>query len=90
MIVMEHVLEWELEGKKYETKSSLVVRGINQEETAMAITVGSPVAIATRLILSGVIKGSGVQVPVKKEVYLPILEELGELGIRFIEETKNL
>ena len=52
MIVMEHVIEWELDNKKYQTRSSLVVRGKNQEETAMAITVGTPVAIAARLLLT--------------------------------------
>lgn len=90
MIVMEHVLEWELNNRKYETRSSLVVRGINQEETAMSITVGTPVAIATKLILNGTIKRTGVQIPVKPDMYLPILEELEQLGIRFIEETRQL
>lgn len=90
MIVMEHVMEWELEGKRFETRSSLVVKGINQEETAMAITVGTPVAIATKLILNGTIRRTGVQVPVKADMYLPILEELEELGIRFVEETREV
>jgi len=90
MIVMEHVLEWELEGKRYETRSSLVVKGINHEETAMAITVGSPVAIATKLILNGTIRRTGVHVPVKADMYLPILEELEELGIKFVEETQEI
>ncbi len=90
MIVMEHVLEWELDAKKYETRSSLVVRGINQQETAMAITVGTPVAIATKLILNGSFKQTGVQIPVKADIYLPILKELEDLGIRFVEETIEL
>lgn len=83
-------MEWELEGKRFETRSSLVVKGINQEETAMAITVGTPVAIATKLILNGAIRRTGVQVPVKADMYLPILEELEELGIRFVEETREV
>lgn len=88
MIVMEHVLEWEAGGKLHETRSSLVVQGINQKETAMAITVGIPVAIATRLILNGTIQASGVRIPVTPELYQPILDELTEWGIVFRENTR--
>ena len=90
MIVMEHVIEWELDNKKYQTRSSLVVRGKNQEETAMAITVGTPVAIAARLLLNGTIKGSGVKIPIKPELYNPILDELEALGIKFIDTVKEI
>jgi saccharopine dehydrogenase-like NADP-dependent oxidoreductase len=90
MIVMEHVIEWELDEKLFETRSSLVVKGINQEETAMAITVGSPVAIAAKLVLNGTIKRTGVHIPVKPDMYLPILEELEKLGIQFKETTTEI
>ncbi len=90
MIVMEHVIEWELDNKKYQTRSSLVVRGKNQEETAMAITVGTPVAIAARLLLNGTITGSGVKIPIKPELYNPILDELETLGIKFIDIVKEI
>jgi len=52
----------------------------------MAKTVGLPVAIATLKILNGEIKTPGVQIPIKKEVYTPILEELAENGIIFNEK----
>ena len=87
MIVMEHVIDWEKEGQQYETRSSLVVRGKSQEETAMAITVGTPVGIACRLLLNGTIRAKGVQIPVTPELYNPILEELQKYGIVFREET---
>ncbi len=90
MIVMEHVLEWELQNRTYQTRSSLVVKGKNQDETAMAITVGTPVGIATRLLLNGTIQTPGIHVPVKPELYNPILNELEDLGIKFIEETRKL
>ncbi len=90
MIVMEHVIEWELKKQTYQTRASLVVKGKNQDETAMAITVGTPVGIATRLILNGTIQATGVQIPVKPELYNPILDELENLGIKFIEETKQM
>jgi len=86
MIVMEHVLDWELENKIRQTRSSLVVKGKSPEETAMAMTVGTPVGIAARLILNGTITVKGVQIPVTPEIYNPILDELENYGIKFIEK----
>ena len=51
----------------------------------MAKTVGLPVAIAALKILKGEIKTPGVQIPIAKEVYKPILEELVNYGIIFKE-----
>ncbi len=52
----------------------------------MAKTVGIPVAIATKLILNKVITTPGVHVPVTKEIYNPMLQELSDFGIRFAEK----
>ena len=52
----------------------------------MAKTVGLPVAIATKLILNGQIKSTGVRIPISKDIYIPVLKELSENGINFIEE----
>ncbi len=51
----------------------------------MAKTVGLPVAIATLAILNGKIKTPGVQIPITKEVYTPILKELESYDIIFKE-----
>lgn len=64
----------------------MVCIGDNQTYTAMAKTVGLPVAIATLKILNGEIKTPGVQIPITKEVYNPILNELEEYGITFSEK----
>jgi saccharopine dehydrogenase-like NADP-dependent oxidoreductase len=64
----------------------MVCIGEDQTYTAMAKTVGLPVAMATLLILNGKIKTPGVQLPIRKEVYLPILKELEEYGVVFKEE----
>jgi len=56
----------------------------------MAKTVGLPLAIAAKLLLQGKIKSRGVLIPVTKEIYEPILAELGEQGIRLTEVEKNL
>jgi hypothetical protein len=51
----------------------------------MAKTVGLPVAMAALQILNGTIKTPGVQIPISKEVYEPILKELASFGIHFTE-----
>ncbi len=86
MIVMLHKFGYEFEGKKEQIESSTVVIGEDQTYTAMAQTVGWPVAIATLKILNGEITKPGVQIPISKEVYEPILKELAELGIIFTEK----
>ena len=90
MIAMQHQFEYVLDGKTKRITSSLVVKGKDQVHTAMAITVGIPVAIATKLFLTGVIKQKGVIVPTMKDVYEPVLKELEEFGIVFIEEEIDL
>ena len=87
MIVMYHKFGYELNGKKEQIDSKMVCIGEDQTYTAMSKTVGLPVAMATLLILNGKIKTPGVQLPIRKEVYLPILKELEEYGVIFNEQT---
>ena len=87
MIVMQHLFGYELNGKKHQIESSMVCIGDNQTYTAMAKTVGLPVAIAALKILNGEITTPGVQIPIGKEVYEPILKELAENGIVFTEKN---
>ncbi len=86
MIVMYHKFGYELNGKKHQIDSTMVVLGDDQTYTAMAKTVGLPVAIVTLAILNGKIKTPGVQIPITKEVYSPILKELENFGIIFHEK----
>lgn len=85
MIVMYHKFGYELNGKQHQIDSKMVCLGDDQTFTAMAKTVGLPVAMATLQILNGKITTPGVQLPIKKEVYLPILKELESFGIHFKE-----
>ena len=62
------------------------VKGDDQTYTAMAKTVGLPVGITAKMILNGTIIEPGVHIPIKKSIYNPILRELEEYGIRFIEK----
>ncbi|HPW99055.1 MAG TPA: saccharopine dehydrogenase C-terminal domain-containing protein [Flavobacterium sp.] len=87
MIVMYHKFGYELNGKQEQIDSKMVCIGDDQTYTAMAKTVGLPVAIAALQILNGKIKTPGVQLPITKEVYEPILKELETFGVIF-NETK--
>lgn len=86
MIVMQHLFGYEINGKKHQIESSLIVLGENQTYTAMAKTVGLPVGIAALKILKGEITTPGVQLPITKEIYEPILKELENYGILFKEK----
>ena len=85
MIVMYHKIGYEINGEQKQIDSTMVCLGDDQTYTAMAKTVGLPVAIATLKILNGKIQTTGVQLPIYKEVYLPILEELEKYGVVFKE-----
>jgi saccharopine dehydrogenase-like NADP-dependent oxidoreductase len=86
MIVMYHKFGYEMNGQQKQIDSTMVCLGDDQIYTAMAKTVGLPVAMATLQILNGNIKTPGVQLPIKKEVYEPILNELETFGVIFIEK----
>lgn len=90
MIVMQHQFEYKINGKKKRVVSSLVVIGKDSRETAMSITVGVPLAIAAKMVLTGVIKEKGVLRPIVKEIYEPVLKELVDYGIQFIEEEFDI
>ena len=85
MIVMYHEFEYMQEGIAKEIKSSLVVKGEDSLRTAMAKTVGLPLGIAAKLILTDVIKLRGLHIPTVGEIYEPVLKELKENDICFIE-----
>ena len=86
MIVMHHIFGYVRDGEKRQITSSMVIKGDDQQYTAMAKTVGLPVAMATLKILNKEIVTPGVQIPIKREVYEPILKELEAYGITFFEK----
>ena len=68
--------------------STLIDCGIPNGDSAMARTVSLPAAIAVRMILSGDLKLTGVQIPVLPEIYEPVLAELARLGIECKERKE--
>jgi Saccharopine dehydrogenase C-terminal domain len=88
MIVMWHRIGYSLDGKSQCLESWLVTEGIDVTYTAMARTVGLPIAIAARHILSGKLFHPGVIMPMQPDIYEPILDELNTLGICFHERIQ--
>ncbi len=90
MIIMQHEFEYELEGKKNLLTSTMVLKGENARDTAMSKLVGVPLGIFVKLVMLGKIKSKGVNIPVMKEVYEPVLQELIDFGVEFIEKNEIL
>jgi saccharopine dehydrogenase (NADP+, L-glutamate forming) len=88
MIIMQHQFVYSKGGKSKELISELVVEGDNETHTAMAKTVGLPLAMACMLIVEGKIATKGVQIPVTKNWYEPLLAALKEEGIVFNHQTQ--
>ncbi len=86
MIVMVHEIESASGNQQTAFRSTLIVKGEDSLRTAMAKTVGLPLGIAAKLILNGKIKLKGLHIPTRKEIYLPVLEELESYGIIFHDE----
>lgn len=87
---MHHEFEYELDGQRRMSRSSMQLLGESAHDTAMAKTVGLPLGILVRLLMDGEIEARGVHIPVMKEVYGPVLNELEEYGITFVEDDVAL
>lgn len=85
MIVMHHEIEAMVGSTKEKISSSLVVKGETEVLTAMAKTVGLPMAIAAKLILQNKVSLTGVHIPITPALYHPILSELEQYGVVFTE-----
>lgn len=86
MIVMQHQIEYIQANKRYRRLADMVVMGESASKTAIAKTVGLPLAIAAKLIMQGKITLTGVHLPLHPSIYNPILEELTDFGIQFREK----
>jgi saccharopine dehydrogenase-like NADP-dependent oxidoreductase len=86
MIVMLHEIGYTLNGQASTVNSSLMVKGEDNLRTAIAKTVGLPLGIAAKLILNGTIQLKGLQIPTVREIYEPVLKELEQFDVEFIEE----
>ena len=85
LVVMWHRFRYTVEGMHQEIHASLSVTGQDRVHTAMARTVGLPIAMACKLVLNGHIHEHGVLLPLKAHIYDPILDELEKHGVVFEE-----
>jgi len=70
--------------------STLIDYGTPGGDSAMARTVGLPVAAAAKLILRGDIRKTGVHIPVTPDIYHPLLKEMEQEGISFKENIEKI
>ena len=86
MIVMYHEFGYETSlGENEKIISTMVCKGKDDTYTAMAKTVGLPLAISSILLLDNKINLTGIHTPIDKEIYNPVLKELEANGINFEE-----
>jgi len=90
LIVMQHEIEFEKQGEKFRSTSTLLLEGDDDVHTAMAKTVGLPLGIAAKLILNGTITLKGLHIPTAQEIYQPVLQELKQHGIVFNEQREEI
>ncbi len=86
MIIMQHEFEYELNGQEKHLTTTLVLKGKDDVHTAMAQLVGLPLGIFVKLVITGKVKLTGVNIPVMSQVYNQVLEELEEYGVIFKEK----
>lgn len=92
MIVLHHEFKaaYPKDRKEERITSTLIDFGIPNGDSAMSRTVSLPAAIATRMILEGRIRKTGVHIPVDPAIYEPVLDELAEVNIVCKEKTHAL
>ncbi|MEZ4687415.1 MAG: saccharopine dehydrogenase C-terminal domain-containing protein [Bacteroidia bacterium] len=88
MFILSDLFIYELDGKTWRQSSTLSVEGLNHQHTAISRTVGLPSGIGLKQLLTGQIKARGVQIPVTREIYAPVLNELEGMGIAFEEKIE--
>ncbi len=88
MIVMWHRVTYKLDKIEKSLISYMAFIGKDSNLTAMSDTVGLPLGIATKMLINGSIKTRGVVLPLDKQIYNPVLKELKQYGIDFVEYEK--
>lgn len=77
------------DGTEERLSSTLIDFGQPGGDSSMARTVSLPAAVGAKMILTGQIQDTGVHVPVKPEIYNPVLDELATMNIRCEEKTES-
>jgi saccharopine dehydrogenase (NADP+, L-glutamate forming) len=56
----------------------------------MSKTVGMPIAFAVERLFNGDFSSRGIQIPVTPEFYVPLLHDLKNFGISFVETIEEV
>ncbi len=87
MIILQHKFTVENADKSRELiTSTLIDFGEALKESSMARTVSLPLAIGVRFMAEGKFNLKGVQIPITKQIYEPVLKELETLNIKMVEK----
>ena len=82
MVVMCHrIRSKDHDGRVVDHRSELVLEGEGGENSAMAQTVGWPLAMAVECFLKGQVQDIGLHRPLSRHWYQPILKGLEAMGI---------
>ncbi|XP_075154034.1 lysine ketoglutarate reductase/saccharopine dehydrogenase [Haematobia irritans] len=89
LVVLRHEvgIRWQ-DGRREERGINFVVYGQPNGHSAMAMTVGKPAAIATKMVLDGEIQERGVVLPFTRDIYRPMLQRLRAEGLTATETSK--
>ncbi len=92
LVVMVHDAEYTQAGQRHRIISTMTLEGKDRLFSAMAKTVGMPMALFAEILLE---EGTGaypkgVQIPNMAQIYEPVLERLAAEGISFREEETRL
>ncbi len=91
MIILQHKFTVENADKSKDLiTSTLIDYGEALKESSMARTVSLPLAIGVRFMAEGKFNLTGVQIPITKEIYEPVLKELETLNIKMDERKYRL
>ena len=90
MVIMQHIFKIKKADGSYENITASLTDFGDTQYTSIAKTVALPAAIGVKMILENYITSTGVHIPIKKDIYEPILNELETLGIQMKEEVSQL
>lgn len=93
MVLLHHEVEVDFPDSKQTERHTATLLEFGKAKngkmiSAMALTVGVPVAIGALLLIVNKIKTRGVLRPIVPEVYLPALEIVQAYGIKLMEKTE--
>jgi len=86
----EYIADFPGENIRKKFTSTFIDYGNADKDTSVARTTGIPPAIGAKLIVEGKITRKGVVIPVYEDIYNPVLLELENEGINFLEKEELL